>query len=92
MDKVHCSWYVLPITFFSLIGMYLISIYVLLPAIPGSFVFTMGLLPLYAIVAPAIGFSTEYYGIVPHMWSDPVFWFSILVFPAFCLIRDYVWK
>lgn len=52
----------------------------------------MAFLPLYAWIAPMIGFSTEYRNIVPRLWSDPVFYFSILVFPFICLIRDYAWK
>jgi len=61
-------------------------------AIPGSLAFTMAFLPLYMIIAPAIGFSTEYLNIVPRLWSDPILWFSIIVFPALCLARDYAWK
>ncbi|KAF8608093.1 calcium transporting ATPase [Ceratobasidium sp. AG-I] len=61
-------------------------------AIPGSFVFTMVILPLYAVVAPAIGFSTEYAGIVQRLWTDWVFYLTILLLPLVCLIRDYVWK
>ncbi|KAI0629096.1 phospholipid-translocating P-type ATPase [Trametes polyzona] len=61
-------------------------------AIPGSFVFTMLFLPLYAVVAPAIGFSTEYRGIVPRLWTDAVFYFVLLLVPIFCLTRDFVWK
>ncbi|TDL18612.1 calcium transporting ATPase [Rickenella mellea] len=61
-------------------------------AIPGSFAFTMLFLPLYAIVAPAIGFSTEYSGIVPRLWTDAVFYFTILLVPFVCLLRDFAWK
>ncbi|KAL1941354.1 hypothetical protein VTO73DRAFT_7171 [Trametes versicolor] len=61
-------------------------------AIPGSFIFTMLFLPLYAVVAPAIGFSTEYRGIVPRLWTDAVFYFVLLLVPIFCLTRDFVWK
>ncbi|EGO00863.1 hypothetical protein SERLA73DRAFT_167084 [Serpula lacrymans var. lacrymans S7.3] len=61
-------------------------------AIPGSFVFTMLFLPLYATVAPAIGFSTEYYGLVPRLWTDAVFYFVLLLIPIFCLSRDLAWK
>ncbi|KZS88835.1 calcium transporting ATPase [Sistotremastrum niveocremeum HHB9708] len=61
-------------------------------AIPGSFVFTMVWLPLYALIAPAIGFSTEYSGIVPRLWTDGVFYFTILLLPFICLVRDFVWK
>ncbi|KDR75257.1 hypothetical protein GALMADRAFT_249254 [Galerina marginata CBS 339.88] len=61
-------------------------------AIPGSFVFTMLFLPLYAVVAPAIGFSTEYQGIVPRLWGNSVFYFVLILIPLFCLVRDFAWK
>ncbi|KZT04791.1 phospholipid-translocating P-type ATPase [Laetiporus sulphureus 93-53] len=61
-------------------------------AIPGSFVFAMVFLPIYAVVAPAIGFSTEYYGLVPRLWSDAAFYFMLILIPIFCLTRDFVWK
>jgi len=61
-------------------------------AIPGSFVFTMLFLPLYAVVAPAIGFSKEYEGIVPRLWSDAVFYCTLLLVPIICLARDFGWK
>ncbi|KAI0918875.1 hypothetical protein AcV5_001941 [Taiwanofungus camphoratus] len=61
-------------------------------AIPGSFIFTMLFLPLYAVVAPAIGFSTEYYGLVPRLWTDAVFYFMLILVPVICLTRDFVWK
>ncbi|KAF8070424.1 calcium transporting ATPase [Lyophyllum atratum] len=61
-------------------------------AIPGSFAFTMLFLPLYAVVAPAIGFSTEYSGIVSHLWTNGVFYFVLLLIPIFCLSRDFAWK
>ncbi|KAG1828470.1 Ca-transporting ATPase [Suillus variegatus] len=61
-------------------------------AIPGSFVFTMLFLPLYAVVAPAIGFSTEYYGLVPRLWTDAVFYFVLILVPVVCLSRDFIWK
>ncbi|KAH8109002.1 calcium transporting ATPase [Phellopilus nigrolimitatus] len=61
-------------------------------AIPGSFAFTMLFLPLYAVVAPLIGFSQEYQGIVPRLWTDAVFYFMLLLVPMVCLLRDFVWK
>ncbi|TFY79586.1 hypothetical protein EWM64_g4423 [Hericium alpestre] len=61
-------------------------------AIPGSFVFTMLFLPLYAVVAPAIGFSLEYQGLVTHLWTNGVFYFMLILVPIFCLCRDFVWK
>ncbi|KAG9311983.1 hypothetical protein JVU11DRAFT_7253 [Chiua virens] len=61
-------------------------------AIPGSFVFTMLFLPLYAWIAPMLGFSTEYYGLVPRLWTDAVFYFMLLLLPVVCLARDLAWK
>ncbi|KAH0831015.1 Ca-transporting ATPase [Lanmaoa asiatica] len=61
-------------------------------AIPGSFVFTMVFLPLYALIAPALGFSTEYAGLVPRLWTDAVFYFMLLLLPVVCLARDLGWK
>lgn len=61
-------------------------------AIPGSFVFTMAFLPIYALVAPLIGFSKEYVGLVPRMWSSLVFWLTILGLPILLLTRDFAWK
>ena len=49
-------------------------------------------LPLYAVVAPLIGFSQEYQGIVPRLWTDAVFYFTLLLVPMVCLARDFVWK
>ncbi|KAG7527721.1 hypothetical protein FFLO_06652 [Filobasidium floriforme] len=63
-----------------------------LAAIPGSFVFTMIALPIYALVAPLLGFSMEYQGIVPRLWTSGVFYLCLLLFPIICLARDYVWK
>lgn len=63
-----------------------------LAAIPGSFLFTMLALPLYAFVAPFIRLSRPYRGIVPRLWGDAVFYFCLVLFPVVCLLRDYVWK
>jgi len=49
-------------------------------------------LPIYAVVAPAIGFSAEYSGLVNKLWTDGVFYFVLLLIPIFCLGRDFVWK
>jgi phospholipid-transporting ATPase len=61
-------------------------------AIPGSFIFTMLFLPIYIAVAPGIGFSLEYRGLDPRLFTDSVFWFTVLLVPAICLSRDFVWK
>ena len=49
-------------------------------------------LPLYAVIAPLVGVSKDYRGIVPRLWADAVFYFVLILFPIVCLLRDYVWK
>ncbi|BGP12149.1 hypothetical protein JCM10213_004714 [Rhodosporidiobolus nylandii] len=61
-------------------------------AIPGSFLFTMGFLPLYAWAAPKLGFSLEYTSIVSRLWSALVFWMTILLVPVLLMTRDFAWK
>ncbi|GAA5846250.1 hypothetical protein JCM3766R1_000765 [Sporobolomyces carnicolor] len=61
-------------------------------AIPGSFVFTMGFLPLYAWIAPMLGFSLEYTNVVGRLWSSLVFWLTIFGLPFLLLTRDFAWK
>ncbi|KAF7321513.1 P-type phospholipid transporter [Mycena kentingensis (nom. inval.)] len=61
-------------------------------AIPGSFLFAMLFLPLYAVVTPLLGFSQEYDGLVPRLWSDAIFYLVLLFLPLVCLVRDYAWK
>jgi hypothetical protein len=61
-------------------------------AIPGAFAFTMCFLPLYVVVAPAIGFSIEYQGMVSRLWTNWIFYLMMLLIPAVCLARDFVWK
>jgi len=39
-----------------------------------------------------IGFSTEYYGLVPRLWTDAVVYFLLLLVPLICLARDFAWK
>lgn len=51
----------------------------------------MAFLPLYALIAPLLNFSTEYEGIVPRLWGDWVFYFTLLLLPAICLSRDFAW-
>ncbi|KAJ6602154.1 calcium transporting ATPase [Mycena sp. CBHHK59/15] len=60
------------------------------PSIPGSFVFAMVFLPFYAFLAPVIGFSQEYSGLVPaygQMLSFTWFCFSYQHMP---LSRTYM--
>jgi phospholipid-transporting ATPase len=61
-------------------------------AIPGSMAFWIGFIAIYATVAPKLGFSTEYNGVIPKLYSSPVFWLQGLVLPMLCLARDFAWK
>ncbi|CAA21897.1 P-type ATPase [Schizosaccharomyces pombe] len=58
----------------------------------GSFLLWIVFMPIYAVAAPAIGFSKEYYGIIPHLYGNLKFWASLLVLPTIALMRDFVWK
>lgn len=61
-------------------------------AIPGSFAIWLVFLPIYALVAPKLGVSTEFIGLNERLWSSPVFWAMALVLPPICLVRDFAWK
>ncbi|KAL3480730.1 hypothetical protein BJX99DRAFT_220170 [Aspergillus californicus] len=61
-------------------------------AIPGSMIIWLGFLPAYGYAAPAIGFSTEYYGTIPRLFTSPIFYLMAIVLPCICLLRDYAWK
>ncbi|KKK21664.1 hypothetical protein AOCH_003549 [Aspergillus ochraceoroseus] len=61
-------------------------------AIPGSMIIWLGFLPAYGYAAPAIGFSREYYGTIPRLFTSPIFYLMAVVLPCLCLVRDYAWK
>ncbi|KAJ9667057.1 aminophospholipid translocase [Coniosporium apollinis] len=61
-------------------------------AIPGSMIIWMVFLPIYAIVAPKTGTSTEYVGVIGRLFTSPVFWLMGLVLPVLCLLRDFAWN
>ncbi|KAK9685503.1 aminophospholipid translocase [Basidiobolus ranarum] len=61
-------------------------------AIPGSFVIWLIFFPIYATVAPLLGIAEEYDGLLPVLYGNPIFWFTVLLIPTICILRDYVWK
>lgn len=61
-------------------------------AIPGSLVIWMVFIPAYGTIAPKLHASTEYHGVIPQLFTNPVFWLQALVLPVLCLIRDFAWK
>ncbi|KAI8058138.1 hypothetical protein BDF22DRAFT_724944 [Syncephalis plumigaleata] len=61
-------------------------------SIPGSFIIWIIFFSIYASVAPLTRASPEYFGIVPVLYKSGIFWFTIIVLPIFCIMRDYAWK
>jgi phospholipid-transporting ATPase len=60
-------------------------------AIPGSMGIWLAFIPIYGTVAPN-WFSKQYYGVIPRLFTDPVFWLMAVVLPMICLSRDFAWK
>lgn len=61
-------------------------------AIPGSMALFLGFIAAYATVAPLVNVSTEYHGLVPKLFTSPIFWLQMLVLPVLCLARDVAYK
>ncbi|CAG8742916.1 15273_t:CDS:2, partial [Racocetra persica] len=61
-------------------------------AIPGSFVFWMVFIFVYGMIAPRFRVSEEYDGVIPRLFTSPIFYLFVLLVPVICLLRDYVWK
>ncbi|KAI9733775.1 MAG: hypothetical protein M1818_007189 [Claussenomyces sp. TS43310] len=61
-------------------------------AIPGSLLLFIGFIALYGSVAPLLGFSKEWHGVIPKAFGSPVFWLQVLALPVLCLLRDFAWK
>lgn len=61
-------------------------------SIPGSMGIWIVFIAAYGTVAPMVNFSTEYHGVMPRLYSSPVFWLQTVVLAVLCLVRDIVWK
>lgn len=61
-------------------------------AIPGSMVIWLVFVAVYGTVAPKLNISMEYFGVIPRLFSDPMFWLQMPTLAIFCLLRDFVWK
>lgn len=61
-------------------------------AIPGSMAIFIVFIAVYATVAPKLGFSTEYHGVVPRLFTSPIFWIEMPTLAILCLARDFAWK
>lgn len=65
-------------------------------AIPGSLVIWLAFIPFYGWLSPRLGgglaTDNELVGIVPKMFSSPVFYALCLILTPACLVRDFAWK
>lgn len=61
-------------------------------AIPGSMAIWYVFIAAYGTVAPIAGYSMEYHGVVPRLFTSAVFWLQTIVLAILCLIRDFAWK
>ncbi|KAK3333596.1 hypothetical protein B0T19DRAFT_130374 [Cercophora scortea] len=61
-------------------------------AIPGSMVIWIVFIAVYGTVAPKLGFSTEYFGVIPRLFTSPNFWIQMPTLAILCLARDFAWK
>nr|UUJ75284.1 aminophospholipid-translocating P4-type ATPase [Verticillium dahliae] len=61
-------------------------------AIPGSMAIWWIFIAVYGTVAPMIPFSPEFHGIVPKLYSSPIFWLQSFALAILCLLRDFAWK
>jgi len=61
-------------------------------AIPGSMAIWWIFVVAYSYVAPMVNVSPELFGIVPRLYTSPVFWLQAFALALLCLIRDIAWK
>lgn len=62
-------------------------------AIPGSMAIWWVFVAVYGIVAPMTpDLSPEFHGVIPRLYSSPVFWLQTFALAILCLLRDVAWK
>lgn len=61
-------------------------------AIPGSMAIWVVFVAVYGTVAPKLGVSTEYHGVIPQLFKSPTFWIEMPTLAILCLARDFCWK
>ncbi|KAM3430604.1 hypothetical protein MY4824_007573 [Beauveria thailandica] len=61
-------------------------------AIPGSMAVWYVFIAAYGTVAPMIPISAEYHGVVPRLYTSPIFWLQTIALAGLCLLRDFAWK
>ncbi|PNY27918.1 Phospholipid-transporting ATPase [Tolypocladium capitatum] len=61
-------------------------------AIPGSMAIWYVFIAAYGTVAPMVNLSSEYHGVVPRLYTSPIFWLQTVALAILCLARDFAWK
>ncbi|CCC10588.1 unnamed protein product [Sordaria macrospora k-hell] len=61
-------------------------------AIPGSMAVWIVFVAVYGEVAPKLNISVEYFGVVPRLFTSPIFWIEMPTLAILCLLRDFAWK
>lgn len=61
-------------------------------AIPGSMAIWWVFVVAWAYVAPLIPLSPELVGLIPRLYSSPIFWLQAVVLAILALLRDFTWK
>lgn len=61
-------------------------------AIPGSMAVWYIFIAVYGTVAPMVGLSVQYHGIIPRLYTSPLFWLQTVALAVMCLLRDFAWK
>ncbi|PHH67813.1 hypothetical protein CDD83_6388 [Cordyceps sp. RAO-2017] len=61
-------------------------------AIPGSMAVWYVFIAAYGSLGPMAGLSTEYRGVVPRLYTSPIFWLQTMTLAMLCLLRDFAWK
>ena len=61
-------------------------------AIPGSMVIWIVFIVVYGTVAPKLNISVEYFGVIPRLFTSPIFWIEMPTLAILCLARDFCWK
>jgi phospholipid-transporting ATPase len=61
-------------------------------AIPGSMLIWWVLVVVYAYLGPQMTLSKELIGVIPRLYTSPVFWLQPFALACICLVRDFAWK
>jgi phospholipid-transporting ATPase len=61
-------------------------------AIPGSMAIWWVFIAVYGTVGPPLKISVEYHGVIPKLFTSPIFWLQTIALAILCLLRDFAYK